>query len=93
LFLIFWPLYLLRGVDLPQKERRLILILFASTVFMAPFVAVHAAYSYGLDGTIKAALFDMTAHTEVSYLTCNLKLVTIRETLTYKLGGSCDHNV
>jgi hypothetical protein len=65
LFLIVWPLYVLWGVDLPPKEKRLVLILFGSTIFMAPFVGAHAAYSYSLDGTVEAALFGMTAHTEV----------------------------
>jgi hypothetical protein len=59
-------MYLLWGVDLPRKERRLILILFASTIFMTPFVAVHAAYSYSLHCSLEDAIFGMTAHIEVS---------------------------
>jgi hypothetical protein len=66
-FLIVWPLYVLWGVDLPPKERRLILILFASTIFMAPFVGAHAAYSYSLDETVEACFFGMTAHIEVAF--------------------------
>jgi hypothetical protein len=71
-FLIVWPVYLLWGVDLPQKERRLVLILFASTVFMTPFVAVHTVYSYHSHGTVEATLFVMTAHIEVSSFICDL---------------------
>jgi hypothetical protein len=66
LVLIVWPLYLLWGVDLPRKERRLILILFASTIFLAPFVALHAAYSYNSTNMAETALISKTAHTEVS---------------------------
>ena len=77
LILIVWPLYLLWGVDLPRKERRLILILFASTIFMAPFVAVHAAYSYGLKGTVDVALFGGTEHTEVSSFAYDLVMAGI----------------
>jgi hypothetical protein len=72
LFLIVWPVYLLWGVDLPQKERRLILILFASTIFMTPFIIVHTMYSYSLHGTVEAALFGITAHIEVSSFFCDL---------------------
>jgi hypothetical protein len=90
LFLIVWPLYLLWGVDLPRKERRLILILFASTIFMAPFVAAHAAYSYHFDDTVEAvALGGMTAHTEVSPFVCDF----VRVELIYYLGSSCGHNM
>jgi hypothetical protein len=89
LFLIVWPLYLLWGVDLPPKERRLVLILFASTIFMAPFVGAHAAYSYGLDGTVEAALFGMTAHTEVILFPCEL----VKTGLIRYSGSSSSHHM
>jgi hypothetical protein len=89
LFLIVWPVYLLWRVDLPRKERRLILILFASTIFMAPFVAVHAAYSYGYAGMVEAAVLGMTAHAEVSSVVCDM----IRVRLILCLGSIRSHNM
>jgi hypothetical protein len=90
LSLIVWPLYLLWGVDLPRKERRLILILFASTIFMAPFVVVRAVYSYGFNGTAEVAvLTSMTAHIEVSSFIYDL----VRVGLIHYLGSSCGHNM
>jgi hypothetical protein len=89
-FLIVWPLYLLLGVNLPRKERRLILILFASTIFMAPFVGVHAAYSYGLSGTVEGTMLGMMAHIEVSFFVCDF---VIRMALIHYLGSSFGHNV
>jgi hypothetical protein len=89
LSLIVWPLYLLWRVDLPRKERRLILILFGSTIFMAPFVAVHAAYSYGYAGMVEAAVLGMMAHTEVSSVVCDI----VRAELILCLGSIRSHNM
>jgi ABC-type lipoprotein release transport system permease subunit len=78
-------------VDLPRKERRLILILFASTIFMAPFVAVHAAYMYGFDDKVEATVLLVTAHTEVSSFFCDL--VQVKVGLIHYLGSSFGHNM
>jgi hypothetical protein len=68
LFLIFWPIRLLWAVELPPKERRLILVLFASSIIMTAFGCAHMAYSYGLNNAWTTYLYAMTALLEVSIL-------------------------
>jgi hypothetical protein len=89
LLLIIWPLYLLWGVDLPRKEKRIILILFGSTIFMAPFVAVHAAYMYHFDDPVEGAVLVLTAHAEVSPFVCEL----VGMALIHYLARSFSHNM
>ncbi|KAJ7593863.1 hypothetical protein C8J56DRAFT_423004 [Mycena floridula] len=79
--LAVFPLLVLWHVDLPQKERVLILTIFAASILLTVSCTMHTVYASGPSDTERRIeLFGFTAHFEaaISLMVCNLLVVATR---------------
>ncbi|KAJ7600196.1 hypothetical protein C8J56DRAFT_846729 [Mycena floridula] len=79
--LAVFPLLVLWHVDLPHKERILILTIFAASILLTVSCTVHTVYAAGPGDTeLRLELFGFTAHFEaaISLMVCNLLVVVTR---------------
>ncbi|KAJ7593312.1 hypothetical protein C8J56DRAFT_1045774 [Mycena floridula] len=79
--LAVFPLLVLWHVDLPHKERVLILTIFAASILLAGSSTLHAVYAFGpSDFQRRIQLFAFTGHFEaaISLMVCNLLVVATR---------------
>ncbi|KAJ7587107.1 hypothetical protein C8J56DRAFT_91685 [Mycena floridula] len=79
--LAVFPLLVLWHVDLPHKERVLILTIFAASILLTGSSTLHAVYAFGPSNLQRRIeLFALTAHFEaaVSLMVCNLLVVVTR---------------
>lgn len=74
LCLVVFPFHVLRRVDLPAPERRLVLALFATSLVIATFVIPHSVFAFRPSWV---QLFAWTGHLEagVSQIICNVLVV------------------
>ncbi|KAJ7593866.1 hypothetical protein C8J56DRAFT_1160615 [Mycena floridula] len=79
--LVVFPLLVLWHVDLPQKERVLILTIFTASILLTVFCTMHTVYAFGPSNSERRIeLFGFTAHFEaaISLMVCNLLVVATR---------------
>ncbi|KAJ7593865.1 hypothetical protein C8J56DRAFT_1160614 [Mycena floridula] len=79
--LAVFPLLVLWHVDLPHKERVLILTIFAASILLIGSSTLHTVYAFGPSNLQRRTeLFSITAHFEaaISLMVCNLLVVVTR---------------